>query len=164
MMSSSEYTELAFPIGNLEQICNVLSRHQRVSYFEIRKRTGLAGKPLDDGLMTLEKMRAIDCQNFRGTMYYWRLKPEPERHWYTLDEAADYLRVSRRTIYQLLEQKQLVAYRIGGEAGHRRFKREDLDAVMYIETDREDDVLSLQDDPVLAKLWDNEKDAEYDHL
>ena len=163
MLNSNEKTDQAFLIGNLEQIWNVLSEHQRVSYFEIRQRTGLFGKPLDDGLLALERLGAIGSQSFRGTMHYWRVKPEPKQHWYTLDEAAEHLRVSKRTIYQLLEDKQLVAYRMG-RAGHRRFRGEDLDAVMHREDEQDMSVLTARDDPVLAELWDNERDAEYDKL
>ena len=57
----------------------------------------------------------------------------------------------------------MVSYRIGDE-GHRRFRRGDLDGVM-----RKDEAVELYGmgaaaDPVLAELWDNEKDAEYDRL
>ena len=42
----------------------------------------------------------------------------------TLKDLAEYLNVSRRTIYRLLNGEKLPAYRVGK---HRRFKREDID-------------------------------------
>ncbi|MBI3977170.1 MAG: helix-turn-helix domain-containing protein [Chloroflexi bacterium] len=50
------------------------------------------------------------------------------QEWFTVEEAAAYLRVSRRTVYKLVEEGRLPAYRIGAER-HRRFRREDLDRV-----------------------------------
>lgn len=48
--------------------------------------------------------------------------------WLTVDEAASYLRVSRRMIYKLTQQGRLPAYLIG-EGRHRRYRRQDLDRV-----------------------------------
>jgi len=42
----------------------------------------------------------------------------------TLNDLSEYLNISRRTVYRLLEGTQLPAYRIGG---HLRFKRNDVD-------------------------------------
>ena len=42
----------------------------------------------------------------------------------TLDDLAEYLSVSRRTIYRLLGGNNLPAYRVGGQL---RFRREDVD-------------------------------------
>lgn len=52
----------------------------------------------------------------------------------TLDNLADYLNMSRRTIYRLLQDKDLPAYRIGS---HLRFKRTDIDD--WLDTKRLDD-------------------------
>ena len=87
----------------------------------------------------------------------------PVQEWYTIDEAASHLRVSRRTIYQLLDQGKLACYRVG-EGGHRRFKREDLERVMHRDSEGEVYAMNAAADPVLAELWDNEKDAAYDRL
>ncbi|MHB1414784.1 MAG: helix-turn-helix domain-containing protein, partial [Chloroflexota bacterium] len=54
---------------------------------------------------------------------------EQPQTWFTIDEAADYLRVSRRTIYKLVQDGRLCAYVLGRER-HRRFKHEDLDQVL----------------------------------
>lgn len=86
-----------------------------------------------------------------------------QQEWYTIDEAANYLRVSRRTMYQLIKERQLKAYRVGAR-GHKRFRHEELDHVMTKEDG--DDLYGMNSaaDPVLAELWDNERDAEYDNM
>ena len=35
------------------------------------------------------------------------------QEWFTVEEAAEYLRVSKRTIYKLTEEGRLPAFRIG---------------------------------------------------
>ena len=89
------------------------------------------------------------------------------KEWFTVEEAAEYLRVSRRTIYKLTERGCLPAFRIGSQR-HRRFRREDLDSAL--QPDGEVAVrhgllrLTAEADPVLAEVWDNEKDAAYDRI
>jgi excisionase family DNA binding protein len=89
------------------------------------------------------------------------------KEWFTVEEAAEYLCVSRRTIYKLTREGRLPAFRIGKER-HRRFRKEDIDKVprpgeelanveMLLK-------LSAKADPVLAEVWDNEKDAAYDRV
>ena len=85
------------------------------------------------------------------------------QQWYTIEESGNYLRVSSRLVYQLVQEGQLTAYRVGS-GGHRRFKQEDLEAVMHREDEPEMNALTARDDPVLAELWDNETDAQYDKL
>ena len=89
------------------------------------------------------------------------------KEWFTVEEAAENLRVSKRTIYKLTKDGRLPAFRIGQER-HRRFRKEDLDKVP-----RPGDgsgysegllTLTAAADPVLAELWDNEKDATYDRV
>jgi len=89
------------------------------------------------------------------------------KEWFTVKEAAEYLCVSRRTIYKLTSEGRLPAFRIGKER-HRRFRKEDLDKVP-----RSDEktasveallTLSAKADPVLGEIWDNEKDAAYDRV
>jgi len=89
------------------------------------------------------------------------------KEWFTVEEAAEYLRVSRRTIYKLTKDGRLPAFRIGQER-HRRFRKEDLDKVPRL-ADEEGATepllkLSSKSDPVLAELWDNERDATYDRV
>ena len=89
------------------------------------------------------------------------------KEWFTVKEAAEYLCVSKRTIYKLTQEGRLPAYRLGRER-HRRFRKQDLDKVPRI---AEDDknlenmlVLTARADPVLAEIWDNDKDAAYDRI
>jgi excisionase family DNA binding protein len=89
------------------------------------------------------------------------------KEWFTVEEAAEYLCVSRRTIYKLTEEGRLPAYRIG-RVRHRRFRKEDLDKVPRPGEEIADVEallrLSTRADPVLAEVWDNEKDAAYDRV
>lgn len=89
------------------------------------------------------------------------------KEWFTIEEAAEYLCVSKRTIYKLTEEGRLPAFRIGRER-HRRFRKDDLDKVPKAQESAQDTepvlALSALADPVLAELWDNERDAAYDRL
>ncbi len=89
------------------------------------------------------------------------------KEWFTVEEAAEYLCVSRRTIYKLPKEGRLPAFRIGKER-HRRFRKEDIDKVPRPgnETANVETLLKLsaKADPVLAEVWDNEKDAAYDRV
>jgi excisionase family DNA binding protein len=89
------------------------------------------------------------------------------KEWFTVEEAAEYLCVSRRTIYKLTEEGRLPAFRIGQER-HRRFRKEDLDRVPRPgeETKNLEALLALsaKADPVLTEVWDNENDAAYDRI
>lgn len=46
--------------------------------------------------------------------------------WFTVEESAHYLRVSRRTIYKWTRAGRLTAYVIGDKR-YRRYRKEDLD-------------------------------------
>jgi len=89
------------------------------------------------------------------------------KEWFTVDEAAEYLCVSRRTIYKLTKEGRLPAFRIGKER-HRRFRKEDIDKVPRPDEEATNLEallrLSAKTDPVLAEVWDNERDAAYDRL
>ena len=50
------------------------------------------------------------------------------REWYTTQEAAQYLRVSSRTIYKWCQEGRLPTY-VLGERRTRRFRKVDLDKV-----------------------------------
>ena len=89
--------------------------------------------------------------------------PVEPQQWFTVSEAAEYLRLSRRSIYQLVEEGQLISHRIAG-VRHQRFSRQDLDAVMRVDDIVGRDVITASEDPVLAELWDNERDADYDNV
>ena len=89
------------------------------------------------------------------------------KEWFTIQEAAEYLCVSRRTIYKLTQEGRLPAFRIGRER-HRRFRKEDLDKVPRISEDTKNLgallTLKASADALLTELWDNEKDAAYDRV
>lgn len=90
-----------------------------------------------------------------------------QREWFTVDEAAEYLRISRRTIYKLCEEGTLVGHRTS-KRGHWRFRKEELDKAMKkgIPEDEMEEIVALTAtaDPVLAEVWDNEKDEAYDRV
>ena len=89
------------------------------------------------------------------------------KEWFTVEEAAEYLCVSRRTIYKLTREGRLPAFRIGKER-HRRFRKRDIDGVPRPGEDTANVGallnLTANGDPVLAEVWGNEKDAAYDRL
>jgi excisionase family DNA binding protein len=89
------------------------------------------------------------------------------KEWFTVDEAAEYLCVSRRTIYKLTKEGRLPAFLIGKER-HRRFRKEDIDKALHPGEEATNlEVLlrlSAKADPVLAEVWDNEQDAAYDRI
>jgi excisionase family DNA binding protein len=90
-----------------------------------------------------------------------------KKEWFTVEEAAEYLCVSRRAIYKLTKTGRLPTFRLGQEL-YRRFRKEDLDKVPRPAegTKTSDDLLKLTaaSDPVLAEVWDNDADAAYDQL
>lgn len=49
--------------------------------------------------------------------------------WMTVEEAMAYLKVSRPTLYRFMENGKLKYYKLAG-TGTRRFRREDLDALL----------------------------------
>lgn len=86
-----------------------------------------------------------------------------DQEWFSVEEAANYLRVSKRTINRWVGQKLLRAYRTPG-AGLLRFTRKDLDAVLIADSDRDQNLVHGTKDPLLAELWDNKADAAYGKL
>ncbi len=99
-----------------------------------------------------DRMRGVDA-------------PLEPQMWYTVDEAARYLRLPRQIIYMLIKQGYLIAYQVTGR-GNERFARDDLDGLMRVVdfsgdriTDRRAVLISSES---LADDWDNELDAIYD--
>lgn len=90
-----------------------------------------------------------------------------QQEWFTVDEAAQYLRISRRTIYKLCEEGVLVGHRTS-KRGHWRFRKEDLDKALKkgVPEDETEELVALTAtaDPVLAEIWANEKDEAYDRV
>jgi len=50
--------------------------------------------------------------------------------WFTIAEACEYLKVSRRTLYRWMDADQVPYYFIGAGAGVRRFRLRDLENMM----------------------------------
>jgi excisionase family DNA binding protein len=77
------------------------------------------------------------------------------KEWFRIEEAAEYLCVSKRTIYKLTQEGRLPTFRIGRER-HRRFRKEDLDKVPQVLKAAKDMdsilALSASVDPVLTEL------------
>jgi len=73
----------------------------------------------------------------------------------------------KELFYKLTKEGRLPAFRIGKER-YRRFRKEDLDNALRPgeEMANIDRLLTLtaKADPVLAEIWDNEKDAAYDRV
>ncbi len=60
-----------------------------------------------------------------------KIKSEKQQEWFTPTEAAEYLRVSRQTIYNYMEQGLLPYFELKSRGG-RRLRRVDLDALLEI--------------------------------
>ena len=134
-----------------------------IGYFELGDKAGLAGEPLDGALKALESLGLIGAKQTATEVFYWKVAQQPRKAWYTIDEAAVHMAVSKRTVQHLIRDGQLVAYRVG-RGGHRRIKSEDLDSAM-LRDDRGDLApMTAREDPVLADLWNNGQDSVYDQL
>ncbi len=150
--------------GNaLELVMRSLSSGRPLTERQIQSETGLETKSLTLGLAKLQERGRIERKWLGASAYYVAVTAAPRQEWYTIDESASYLRVSRRTMYQLIHDGQLAAYRVGS-GGHRRFRVDDLERLMRLEDSEDLQAMTAAADPVLAELWDNEKDAAYDRI
>ena len=147
----------------LERVMQSLSSGQPLTERQIQSETGLETKSLNFALVKLQERGRIERKLLGASAYYVAIKASPRQEWYTIEESASYLRVSRRTMYQLIHDGQLAAYRVG-IGGHRRFRLDDLERVMHGEETEFIEAMTAAADPVLAELWDNEKDAAYDRI
>lgn len=150
--------------GNaLDLVMQSLSKGQPLTEQEIQSGTGLETKSLNLALAKLQERGRIERKWLGASAYYVAIKSAPHQEWYTIDESASYLRVSRRTMYQFIHDGQVAAYRVGSR-GHRRLKLDDLERLMQLEDSEDLQTMTAAADPVLAELWDNEKDAAYDRI
>ena len=147
----------------LELVMQLLSNGQPLTEREIQSETGLETESLNIALAKLQERGRIERKWLGASAYYVAIRAAPGQEWYTIDESASYLRVSRRTMYQLIHDGQVAAYRVGS-GGNRRFRRDDLERLMQPEDSEELQAMTAAADPVLAELWDNEKDAAYDRI
>ena len=134
-----------------------------VGYLELLAKTGLTGPDLDEALSVLENLGVIKSKKTAKEVLYWKAGTAPGKEWYSVEDAAKYLSVSKRTVQQLIRDGEMVAYRVG-RGGHRRIRRTDLDGPMHREDHSGSVELAGAEDPVLSELWDNEQDAAYDRL
>jgi excisionase family DNA binding protein len=81
----------------------------------------------------------------------------PTQEWLTVAEAAEYLRLSRDTIYRWAKQGKLRLYKIAGTA--TRVRKSDLDALAQPQTP---DPWTRLSSAALDADWDNPEDAIYD--
>ena len=132
-------------------------------YSELRRKTGLTGAGLDQALRELEDLGVIVSKKTANEVLYWKVGHAPDKEWYSVEDAANYLSVSKRTVQQLIRDGEMVAYRVG-RGGHRRIRRTDLDGPMHREDHSDLVELAGAEDPVLSELWDNEQDAAYDRI
>ena len=150
--------------GNaLDLVMQSLSNGQPLTERQIQSETGLETKPLNVALEKLQERGRIERKWLGAAAYYVAIKAAPHQEWFTINESASYLRVSRRTMYQLIRDGQVTAYRAGSR-GHRRLRLEDLEHLMRSEDTQDLQAMTAAADPGLAELWDNEKDAAYDRL
>lgn len=149
--------------NSLELVMQSLSGTQPLTATQIQTATGLTTESLAFALVKLQELGKIEQKLLGESTYYSAISPVAPQDWYTIDESAGYLRVSRRTMYKLIHDGQLTAYRVG-TGGHRRFRRSDLEQLMSPEESEPADAMTESADPVLAELWDNEQDSIYDRI
>lgn len=86
--------------------------------------------------------------------------PTPKQEWLTVAEAADYLRLSRDTLYRWAKQGKIALYKVGGTA--TRVRKSDLDALAHRQTPPSDSWSQLSA-PAFDTDWDHPEDAIYDN-
>lgn len=162
-MTLDDGTQYSGFLGNRRRLLELIPTDPPIGYLELRGMAKLAVADLDGALAELEDLGVIGSKHTTNQVFYWRVRADPGKEWYSVGEAATYLSVSKRTVQQLIRDGQMVAYRVG-RGGHHRIRRTDLDSPMYRENPSSLTELNGAEDPVLAELWDNELDAEYDRL
>jgi len=134
-----------------------------IGYLELRRTTGLTETILDEALTELEQLGMIHFKKSANEVLYWKAVAQSVKEWYSVDDVAKYLSVSKRTVQQLIRDGEMVVYRVG-RGGHRRIRRTDLDGPMHREYNAGLVELGEAVDPVLSELWDSEQDTAYDRL
>ena len=162
-MAQENESWLLRPGTTVKRVLDCIPVEGAIGYFDLTERTGLEGESLDGSLNALEGLGLIEAKRIGTEMFYWKITQQPIKAWYTIDEAADHMAVSKRTVQQLIRDRQLIAYRVG-RGGHRRIKGEDLDSAMHRDDDVGIETMTALDDPALAELWDNDQDSVYDRL
>jgi excisionase family DNA binding protein len=162
-MTLDDNQQLRDAAANRRLVLEQIPEDPAAGYLELRRKTGLAGADLDEALAELEGLGVIISKKTTNEVLYWKAGAVPDKEWYSVEDAANYLSVSKRTVQQLIRDGEMVAYRVG-QGGHRRIRRADLDGPMHREDHSGLVELAGADDPALSELWDNEQDAAYDRL
>ncbi|MDA1127833.1 MAG: helix-turn-helix domain-containing protein [Chloroflexi bacterium] len=162
-MTQNDGPQYSSSIGNRQGLLELIPADAPIGYLELRRKTTLSSTDLDGALSELEDLGVIVSKQTTNQVFYRRVWAGPGKEWYSVVEAAQYLSVSKRTVQQLIRDGQMVAYRVG-RGGHHRIRRADLDSPMHRNDSSGIAELNGAEDPVLAELWDNEQDAEYDRL
>ncbi len=162
-MTRDDGQQFRGPAANRRLVLEQIPEDPAVGYYELRHKTGLIGTDLDEALEELEELGVIVSKKTANEVLYWKAGAVPDKEWYSVEDAAKYLSISKRTVQQLIRDGEMVAYRVG-RGGHRRIRRTDLDGPMHREDHSGLVELAGADDPVLSELWDNEQDAAYDRL
>ena len=102
----------------LEQIFEDAAR----GCLQLHRTTGLTETILDEALTELERLGMIPSKKSANAVLYWKAVAQSVKEWYSVDDVAKYLSVSKRTVQQLIRDAEMVAYRVGG-GGHRRIGR-----------------------------------------
>ena len=106
------------------QVLENIPEDPAVDYLELRRNTGMTEADLDRALADLENLGVINTKKTAKQVLYWRTGTGRDKEWYSVDDAAKYLSVSKRTVQQLIHDGEMVAYRVG-RGGHRRIRRAD---------------------------------------
>ena len=122
-----------------------------IGYLELRRTTGLTETILDEALTELERLGMIHSKKSANEVLYWKAVAQSVKEWYSVDDVAKYLSVSKRTVQQLIRDGEMVAYRVG-RGGHRRIRRTDLDGPMHREYNAGLVELGEEVDPVLCSI------------
>jgi len=78
----------------LEQIL----QHATIGYLELRRTTGLTETILDEALVKMEQLGIIHSKKSANEVLYGKAVAQPAKEWYSVDDAAKYLSVSKRTV------------------------------------------------------------------
>ena len=101
------------PGDALSRTMRALPDDEGLTLDELSDATGLETKSLNDSLISLHRLPAIKIKLIGPSEYYLSVIAPTLQQWCTIDEADEFLRVSKRTIYQLLREGQFVCYCVG---------------------------------------------------
>lgn len=99
--------------NSLEVVMQSLVSGQTLTESQLQTETGLSTESLNLALARLQELGRVEKKGLGASGYYVAIITPPSQDWYTIDESAGYLRVSRRTMYKLINEGQLAAYRVG---------------------------------------------------